>query len=73
MKTEPSLFVFDDGELEMTVDLAKITLMSKRADGTYWLRMLGGDSLHLQNGVAGAAIRTAWVAYQGKFNPTTDR
>lgn len=72
MKTTPSLFVFEDGVLELTVDLEKIALMTKRADGSYWLRVVGGDSLNVA-AAPGAAIRNAWVAYQGKFNPATDR
>ena len=72
MKTEPSLFVYDDGHIEMTCDLAKVALMAKRDNGSYWLRMVGGDSLNVP-ALPGAAIRAAWIAYQGKFNPTTAR
>jgi hypothetical protein len=74
MKTDTSLFLFEDAasELEITVDLAKIALMAKRAGGRYWIRMTGGDSLDVPP-EPGLAIRTAWIAYQGKFNPTTDR
>lgn len=74
MKTEPSLFLFEDttGEAELTVDLAKIALMAKRAGGRYWIRLTGGDSLDLPP-EPGLAIRTAWIAYQGKFDPAKDR
>lgn len=72
MKTTTTLFVFEDGAREVTVDLAKIALMAKRYDGSYWLRMTGGDSLNLDAGV-GVAIRTAWVAFQSKFDPAKDR
>ena len=70
----PSLFVFEDADrgLELTVDLEKVALMAKRASGNYWLRMVGGDSLDVPE-VAGIAIRTAWIAFQGKFSPNTDR
>ncbi len=73
MKKEPSLFVFDDGNLYMTVDLAKISLIAKRpgGGGGYWLNA-GGQSIPVPQ-LAGAAIHDAWVAYQGKFNPKTDR
>ncbi len=72
MKTEPSLFVFEDGTTEITVDLAKIALMAKRESGAYWLRTIGGESLQLPP-APGAAIRKAWIAYQGKFDPAKDR
>lgn len=78
MKTEPSLFVYEAAEddtsatKELTVDLAKIALMNKRAGGNYWLRMTGGDSLDVP-APAGVAIRTAWIAYQGKFDPNKAR
>lgn len=71
MNPTTSLFVFENDNNEITVDLAKIALMVKRADG-YWLRMAGGDSLPVKAD-AGVAIRTAWIAYQGKFNPATER
>lgn len=70
--TQTSLFLFTNNELEVTVDLAKVALMAKRIDGSYWLRMTGGDSLNVPAEV-GVAIRTAWIAFQGKFNPATDR
>lgn len=72
MNTTPTLFVFENGTLEITVDLAKVALMAKRENGTYWLRFAGGESLNVAPD-AGTAIRTAWIAYQGKFNPATDR
>ena len=67
----PSLFLFDDGNLQMTVDLSKIALMSKRAEGSYWLST-GGQSVTVP-AVAAVAILEAWTAFQGKFNPKTDR
>lgn len=73
MKPTPSLFVFEGEGLEITVDLAKIAYMAKRADGSYWIRMTGGDSLNPPAAAAGVAIRSAWIAFQGKFNPATDR
>lgn len=72
MNTTPTLFVFTNDTLEMTVDLAKIALIAKRENGTYWLRLTGGESINVAAD-AGAAIRTAWIAFQGKFNPSTDR
>jgi hypothetical protein len=72
MKTETSLFVFEDGATEIVVDLAKVALMAKRENGSYWLRVVGGDSLNIP-AAPGLAIRTAWIAYQGKFDPAKDR
>ncbi len=72
MNTTPTLFAFTTDTLEITVDLAKVALMAKRENGSYWLRLTGGDSLNIA-AEPGAAIRTAWIAFQGKFNPATDR
>lgn len=72
MKPTPSLFVYEAGALEITCDLDKVAFMAKRENGSYWLRMVGGDSLNLPP-EPGAAIRTAWIAYQGKFDPSKDR
>ena len=72
MKTDPSLFTFTNDTLEITVDLAKIALMAKRESGAYWLRTIGGESVQLAP-EAGVAIRGAWIAYQGKFDPAKDR
>lgn len=66
----PSLFTFHDAKTDicMTVDLAKLALVSKRPQGGGCYVNLGGQSIPTPDN-AGEAILGAWVAFQGKFIP----
>jgi hypothetical protein len=67
----PSIFTFENTEtgVAMSVDLAKITLVSKRSEcvGGYYIN-LGGNSIPAPT-EAGEAILKAWLAFGGKFIP----
>lgn len=66
---KPSLFVFE----EYVIDLSKISLIAKRdLNPGYYLQMQGCTSLGIRQ-EAGDAIRTAWIAFTGKFDPAKDR
>ncbi len=68
--TIPSLFTFDHPEtgICMTVDLAKVCLISRRPNGGGFYINLGGQSIPCPD-AAGEAFTAAWLAFQGKFIP----
>jgi hypothetical protein len=70
MSKLPSLFTFADAEtgISMTIDLAKVALISKRPQGGGYYVNLGGQSIPCPDN-AGETILAAWLAFQGKFVP----
>lgn len=74
MSKTPSIFTFTHTDAEigttiaMSVDLAKVALVSKRPVGGGYYVNLGGQSIPCPDN-AGEAILAAWLAFGGKFIP----
>ena len=65
MSRTPSLFQVNE---DFIVDLDKIAYIKGR-----WIRFLGADGATEQNSIDADKIRTAWIAYKGKFDPSKER